>query len=371
MDDTRYMQTALELAARGIGSVEPNPAVGCVIVKDDRIIGQGFHERFGGPHAEINALADCRKNGGDPAGSTMFVTLEPCCHVGKTGPCTDAVIAAGIARVVVAVGDPFREVAGRGVDLLRRAGIAVDIGLCGRQALVLNAPFFKYARTGRPWVIAKWAQSADAFLASKAHRWISCEASRLDVHRLRCRCQAILVGVQTAIADDPLLTVRLPEGQWDRQPVRIILDSNLRIPDDRQVLDTAQAKTLLVITAGTLQRQGRRVTQLAARGVEILAVPEDNGRCDLDRLLQELGRRGVEQLLVEGGPGALTEFLGRDMVDEVRIYVAPAELAAQGTVKATSVMRSLADPDRLVYGTVLNLDCDRCIAGLLREPPGE
>ncbi len=370
MENAEYMQAALDLAAKGIGAVEPNPAVGCIIVKDNTIIGSGYHEHFGGPHAEINALADCRKNAADPAGATMFVTLEPCCHVGKTGPCTDAIIDARIARVVIAAADPFHEVAGKGIGRLREAGIAVELGLCAEQARLLNAPFYKYATTQRPWVIAKWAQSADAFLSSQTHRWISCPASRRDVHDLRRRCQAILVGVQTAVADDPLLTVRVPDLQWKRQPLRIILDSNLRITDDRKVLDTSEAKTLIVITGSTLRRHARRVAELAARGVEILAVPERKGRCDAERLLIELGRRGIEQLLVEGGPTVLTDFLRRDLVDEVRIYLAPAELSRQGVVKATVPMKQIVSrPQRLINAQIKDLDCDRCIAGLLHEPP--
>ncbi|MBE0537691.1 MAG: bifunctional diaminohydroxyphosphoribosylaminopyrimidine deaminase/5-amino-6-(5-phosphoribosylamino)uracil reductase RibD [Phycisphaerae bacterium] len=372
MDDTDYMQRALDLAAKGIGWVEPNPAVGCVIVKDGRVIGEGFHERFGGPHAEINALADCRQRGIDPAGAAMIVTLEPCCHVGKTGPCTEAVIAAGIAKVVIATGDPFHQVAGGGIERLRNAGIDVETGPGREQALVLNAPFFKYARTKRPWVIAKWAQSADAFLASRRHRWISCETSRRDVHRLRRRCQGILVGVQTAIADDPRLTVRIADVAWERQPLRIILDSTLRIPDDKRVLDTAEAATLVVITSGTLQKQSRRVAAMAGRGVEILAVAENKGRCDLNQVLEQLGRRGIQQLLVEGGPAVLTDFLRQDLVDEVRIYLAPTELASEGAVRVTETMASFVkNPEQLLHGTTSNLDCDRCIAGLIHEPPGE
>jgi diaminohydroxyphosphoribosylaminopyrimidine deaminase/5-amino-6-(5-phosphoribosylamino)uracil reductase len=369
MDDVRDMQIALELAARGIGSVEPNPAVGCVIVKGGQIIGQGYHETFGGPHAEINALADCRRRGGDPAGATMVVTLEPCCHVGKTGPCTEAVIAARAARVVIAMADPCPLVAGGGIEKLRQAGIAVEVGVCEKEARLLNAPFCRYTRTGRPWVIAKWAQSADGFMASRAHRWISCEASRADVHRLRRRCQGVLVGVQTAIEDNPQLTVREPGEIWQRQPLRIILDSNLRIPDDRKVLDTAEARTLLVITSRALARQSGRAAALARRGVEVLAGGEVGGRCDLNQLLTELGRRGIQQLLVEGGSTVLTDFIGQDLVDEVRVYRAPVRLASEGTAKVTDTMAKIvANPERLVHGTVQEVGCDRRIAGLLHEP---
>jgi diaminohydroxyphosphoribosylaminopyrimidine deaminase / 5-amino-6-(5-phosphoribosylamino)uracil reductase len=188
--EERFMQTALRLARKGVGRVEPNPAVGCVIVREGKIIGRGYHRRFGGPHAEIEALRDCAAKGRDPAGATMFVTLEPCCHHGKTGPCTEAIIAAGIGQVVAAVGDPAEYVAGKGFARLRKAGIAVEVGLCGADAARLNGPFFKFAKTGLPWVILKWAQSRDGFCARKKPdktKWISNPKSRRDAHGLRRR----------------------------------------------------------------------------------------------------------------------------------------------------------------------------------------
>ncbi len=205
--DTNHMQAALKLAQRGIGSVEPNPAVGCIIIKGNQIAGKGWHKKLGGPHAEINALEDCKMLGINPEAATMYVTLEPCCHHGRTGPCTDAIIAAGLARVVVAMPDPSEHAGGRGIEQLRNAGIDVHVGLCQDQAKLLNAPFFKFATTGRTWVIVKWAQSIDGKLsyADQAEtRWISGQRSRKDAHKLRRRVQAILVGVNTVLADDPL-----------------------------------------------------------------------------------------------------------------------------------------------------------------------
>jgi len=362
------MALALELAKQGIGWVEPNPAVGCVIVKDGEIVGRGRHEFFGGPHAEINALTDCRRNGVDPAGATMYVTLEPCCHVGKTGPCSEAVIEAGISRVVVAVGDPSRHVSGGGIEQLKRAGIEVELGLCRKQARLLNAGFFKHAETGRPWVIAKWAQSADGFMAGETARWITNDTSRRDVHQLRRRCQGILVGVDTVIADDPMLTVRIEGLDWPRQPLRIVLDGGLRIPAEMNVLNTAQAPTLVVITSATLQKQLERIRSLTAAGVEILAVGQDDeGRCDLCRLLDELGKRGIQQVLVEGGREVLTSFLRQGLVDEVRVYISPENLAARGTVRISEAMEQAGDRTLLRHVSEQDFGGDRCISGMVAE----
>ena len=224
--DEKYMQVALKLAQRGIGSVEPNPAVGAIIVKANQIIGKGWHKKFGAPHAEINALADCKTLAVSPQAATMYVTLEPCCHQGKTAPCTDAIIAAKLAKVVVATIDPSEQAAGRGIEQLRSAGIGVQTGVCETQAKLLNAPFIKFAATGRCWVVLKWAQSIDGKMAwadkTGGRRWIANEQSRKDVHKLRRCVGAILVGINTVLADNPLLTVRPSSA---RQPVRAILDS--------------------------------------------------------------------------------------------------------------------------------------------------
>jgi diaminohydroxyphosphoribosylaminopyrimidine deaminase/5-amino-6-(5-phosphoribosylamino)uracil reductase len=206
--DDKYMQVALKLAQRGVGSVEPNPAVGCVIVKAGRVVGRGWHRKFGAAHAEINALEDCRRLGVSPRGATMYVTLEPCCHYAKTPPCTDAIIDASLTKVVVAAIDPSEHANGKGIEQLRSEGIEVRTGVCETQARLLNAPFIKFAATGRCWVILKWAQSIDGKMAladqNNGRRWISGEQSRKDVHKLRRRVQAILVGINTVLADNPL-----------------------------------------------------------------------------------------------------------------------------------------------------------------------
>lgn len=361
------MQLALDLAENGIGSVEPNPAVGCVIVKSDQIIGSGHHEQFGGPHAEINALTGCKTKHNDPTDATMYVTLEPCCHTGKTPPCSQAVIAAKIAKVIIAAPDPTDHVAGGGIKQLQQAGIQVEIGPCKKQALILNAPFYKQAQTNKPWVIAKWAQSADHFLASKTNRWISNQSSRNDVHQLRRRCQAILVGVDTVIADDPELTVRIPDLDWNRQPLRIILDTNLRIPTDRIILNTFDAQTLIVTTPQTLQTQSEKINFLATRGVQILTVPKTNDTCDLTTLLDELGKRDIQQLLVEGGPKVLTSFINTGLIDELRVYISPIELTSDGAAPATDPMNNIIKSTELYNKQQRDFNSDKCITGFLNK----
>jgi diaminohydroxyphosphoribosylaminopyrimidine deaminase/5-amino-6-(5-phosphoribosylamino)uracil reductase len=237
----KFMLKALKLAEKGIGSVEPNPAVGAVVVKDDRIIGKGYHKKFGGPHAEINAIEDCKKKGNNPAGSVLYVTLEPCCHHGKTPPCSDAIIQSDISKVFIACIDPSVHANGRGVELLHDAGIEVHTGLCEEQARFLNAPFIKFAKTKTPWIIVKWAQSVDGKLAysdQSAERWISNEASRKHAHHLRRRVQAVLVGINTVLVDDPLLTPRPARG---RKPARIVLDTYLRTPLNCQLIKTIRS----------------------------------------------------------------------------------------------------------------------------------
>ncbi len=343
-----YMQRALELAAQGIGSVEPNPAVGCVIVKDGRIIGQGFHRRFGGPHAEIDALADCRNRGFDPAGSTVYVTLEPCCHTGKTGPCTQALIEAKVSSVVAAVQDPSDKVAGKGFTQLRQAGIDVIVGVCEAQARRLNAPFFKFAKTARPWVIAKWAQSIDSKLAWRhppaEGNWISGAQSRQDVHRLRHRCQAILVGVNTVITDNPRLTIRIPGQSIERPPLRVVLDTHLRTPLDCHLATTTEAPTLITTSENAIQNNHNKAAAFRNAGVEVLALGKSNQHPDLPHLLTELGKRGIQQLLVEGGPTVLSSFLRMNLADELCVYIAPLLLGQDGIADMTSVLNLSAIP---------------------------
>jgi diaminohydroxyphosphoribosylaminopyrimidine deaminase / 5-amino-6-(5-phosphoribosylamino)uracil reductase len=328
--DKDYMLMALRLAKRGLGNVEPNPAVGAVIVKNGKIIGRGWHKKFGGPHAEINALADCKKQGANPKGATIFVTLEPCCHFGKTGPCTDALIAAKFKKVVVATVDPSKHANSKGIRQLRRAGIRVDVGLYEGGARILNAPFMKFAATGKTWVTLKWAQSIDGKLAwakpDSKHRWISCEESRKDAHNLRRQAGAILVGINTVLKDDPLLTPRPARG---KKPLRIVLDNHLRIPLNCKLLKTSPDVPVLIVTlAASLRTKAKKAKQIVSRGAEILACPASGS--NLKFLLNHLAKRGVQHLLVEGGPTVIGSFLKAKLADEVVIYVAPRILGDKG-----------------------------------------
>jgi diaminohydroxyphosphoribosylaminopyrimidine deaminase / 5-amino-6-(5-phosphoribosylamino)uracil reductase len=339
--DEKYMRMALELAARGQGNVEPNPAVGAVIVKNGKIIGRGWHKKFGGPHAEINALADCKKQRANPKGATMYVTLEPCCHYGKTGPCTDALIAAKLKKVVVATIDPSKHANGNGIKQLRKAGIKVEIGLCETEARLLNAPFMKFAATGKAWVTLKWAQSIDGKLAwskpDSKHRWISCEESRKDAHYLRSRTGAILVGINTVLKDDPLLTPRPDSG---KKLLRIVLDNHLRIPLDCKLLKTAKDVPLLIVTQiAALRTKAKKAKQIIGRGAEILACPVSGS--NLKFLLNHLAKRGIQRLLVEGGPTVIGSFLKAKLADEVVIYISPKILDAEGSADISKAANNL------------------------------
>ena len=308
-----------------MGQVEPNPAVGAVIVKNGRIIGKGWHRKFGGPHAEINALANCKKRGNNPKGATMFVTLEPCCHYGKTGPCTDTIIAAKLKKVVVATIDPSKHANGKGIRQLRKAGIKVDVGLCKNEAMVLNAPFLKFAKTGKTWVTLKWAQSIDGKLAWTKSKWISCEESRQDAHNLRTRVGAILVGINTVLKDDPLLTPRPDTG---KKPIRIVLDNHLRIPlNCRLLATTVDAPVLIVTREKTLRTKAKKVKQITSRGAELISCPQ---KSNLQFLLGKLSKHGIGHLLVEGGPTVIGSFLKENLADEIVVYIAPMVLGKEG-----------------------------------------
>lgn len=361
-----YMRRALELAAMGLGEVEPNPAVGCVIVKDGKVIGEGWHRRFGGPHAEVEAIADCRAKGNDPVGATLYVTLEPCCHTGKTGPCSKAVISAKVKQVVIASKDPTKAASG-GIKELEAAGITVEVGVCSDEAERLNAPFYKHARTGMPWVILKWAQSIDCKLAWKnppaEGLWISNELSRQDVHRLRKKTQAILTGISTVLADNPKLTIRIDGHAVERPPLRVVLDSHLKLPWDCRLITVPEAPTLLVTTRHTAQVEFQQVEKFNNAGVEVLAVGEIDHRCDLAETLAALGKRGVQQALVESGPTLLSEFLRLNLADEVRIYIAPLLLGSNGQADMAEQLHAQPSLFRLKHVQLYTFGTDVCISG--------
>jgi diaminohydroxyphosphoribosylaminopyrimidine deaminase/5-amino-6-(5-phosphoribosylamino)uracil reductase len=311
------MRRALELAALGQGSVEPNPMVGCVIVRGAEIIGEGWHRRFGHAHAEVEAL---KLAGSRAAGSTMLVTLEPCCHQGKTPPCTQAIIDSALARVVVAQRDPFPEVDGGGLARLRAAGIDVEVGLLEAEARRLNAPYLTLLEKGRPWVIAKWAMTLDGKSAARtgSSRWISGDESRAVVHQLRGRVDAILVGRLTAEIDDPRLTARPP---GPRTAVRIVVDTRGSLRSQSQLVRTAREVPLMVAVGPEAAPADRR--RLTEAGCEVFACNADTPAGRLVQLIEELGRRRLTNLLLEGGGQLTGTFLDARLVDEVHAFIAP------------------------------------------------
>lgn len=304
------MRRALELAARGEGLVEPNPMVGCVVLRDGRVVGEGWHERFGAPHAEVNAL---RAAGAAARGGTLVVTLEPCRHTGKTPPCVDAVRAAGVRRVVAAARDPFPAVDGGGLRELAAAGVECVVGVLEDEARRLLAPYLKLVTTGRPWVIAKWAMTLDGKIATAAgdSQWISGEASRARVHALRGRVDAVVVGAGTLVADDPLLTAR-PAGP--RTPLRVVVAGDRPLPLDRALWSTLEDGPVLVAVGEGYPPSAAQ--ELREVGVEVLtATPAE--------LLEELGRRRLTNLLFEGGAKLLARMFEARLVDEVWAFIAP------------------------------------------------
>ncbi|HUL46148.1 MAG TPA: bifunctional diaminohydroxyphosphoribosylaminopyrimidine deaminase/5-amino-6-(5-phosphoribosylamino)uracil reductase RibD [Steroidobacteraceae bacterium] len=322
--DRTAMQRALELAARGLATTHPNPRVGCVIARNGRIVAEGWHARAGESHAEVAALAAA---GGRAAGATAYVTLEPCSHHGRTPPCVDALIAARVARVVYAVGDPNPQVKGQGAERLKAAGVAVEAGLLAPEAEELNAGFMKRMRSGRPWVRVKLAASLDGrtALANGASRWISSEAARADVQRWRARSSAILTGTGTVLADDPRLDVRLPEetGGERRQPLRVVLDSSLRTPPQARLFTVPGEVLIVTAVPADDPRWEPRCAALAARGARIETLPAVAGRVPLPSVLDRLGELETNELQVEAGPTLAGELLRQGLADELLLYVAP------------------------------------------------
>jgi diaminohydroxyphosphoribosylaminopyrimidine deaminase / 5-amino-6-(5-phosphoribosylamino)uracil reductase len=325
-DDARFMALALSLGRRGLGRTWPNPAVGAVIVKDGLIVGRGWTQPGGRPHAEVEAL---RRAGAAARGATLYVTLEPCSHHGKSPPCADAIIAAGVRRVVSALEDPNPKVAGAGHARLRSAGIAVDVGIGAAQARHDHAGHIRRMHDGRPHVMLKLAISADGKAGAAGRRPLAITGERVHdrVHLLRAQSDAIMIGIGTALADDPTLTCRLP-GMAGYSPVRVVLDSALRLPLSSRLVRTAREVPVWVVT-GT---QGSRVVQeaLEAEGVEILRAPGEGGCLDLSAVLRLLAERGMTRLMVEGGPTLAAAFLAADLVDEAVLFQSPKVVGADG-----------------------------------------
>jgi diaminohydroxyphosphoribosylaminopyrimidine deaminase/5-amino-6-(5-phosphoribosylamino)uracil reductase len=326
--DRRFMQLALALGRRGQGRTWPNPAVGAVVVRDGVIVGRGWTQAGGRPHAEVVALAQA---GEAARGATLYVTLEPCSHVGKSPPCADAVIAAGITRVVSAIEDPNPEVAGQGHARLRAAGIAVDIGLGAAEAAHDHAGHFSRIRNKRPHVILKLAASADDKIGAAGRKplAISGETAQARVHLLRAQCDAILVGIGTVLSDDPLLTCRLP-GMEARSPVRVVLDRSLRIPGASRLVHSARETPLWVMTSDV--SEAAAATKLGAAGAQVIRVDTTATPpgLDLSAVLRALAEKGITRLLVEGGARVASSFVAADLVDEVWLLRAPVSVGADG-----------------------------------------
>ena len=324
--DQRFMELALALGRRGLGRTHPNPAVGAVVVKDSVIVGRGWTQPGGRPHAEPVALAQA---GSAARGATLYVTLEPCSHVGKSPPCTDAVIAAGITRVVSAIEDPNPEVAGQGHAKLRDAGIAVDVGLCAAEAAYAHAGHFRRVRERRPHVILKLAVSTDDKIASVGHQpvAISGELAKARMHLLRAQCDAILVGIGTVLSDDPLLTCRLP-GMEARSPVRVVLDRALRMPGTSRLIHSARNTALWVVTSNLAEAPA--AAMLGANGAQVIRVASTPTGLDLPAVLHALSERGITRLLVEGGARVASSFVAAGLVDEFWLLRGREAIGADG-----------------------------------------
>ena len=329
MQDEVFMRQAIAAARLGQGRVEPNPMVGAVIVRDGQVLATGHHARFGGLHAEAEALRDCREKGIDPAGATIYVTLEPCSHFGKQPPCAQAVIDAGIVRVVVGIPDPFEPVAGKGIPMLQAAGIEVAVGVCKEEAQQLAEPYTKRGRTGLPWVIAKWAQTLDGKTAAHTgdSQWISNEHSRQRVHEVRARVDAILVGVGTARKDNPTLTAR--DVEVKRTARRVVIDPNLTLPNPCNLLSTLDCAPLTIAVDQRLfDESPDRLKQFAELGVELLGLPTIDGtpdkQLDLRPLLEHLSQtHNAMNVLAEGGAHLTGQLIKQGLADQLLAFIAP------------------------------------------------
>ncbi len=316
MNDYTYMQLALKLAEKGMGKTAPNPMVGAVIVKDNQVIGQGYHKQYGALHAERDAFASLTQAA---EGATLYVTLEPCCHYGKTPPCTDAIIDHNIKRVVVATLDPNPLVAGKGIQILKEHGIDVTVGILEQEALHLNHVFFHYITTNLPYLVMKYAMSADGKIATHtgASKWITSKEARKHVHQLRHQYKAIMVGINTVLSDDPLLTCRILDGC---NPIRIVCDTNCRIPLQSRILQTAN-KVPTYIAYHSITKDKKKAIEKS--GARLLEIPLQDKHLNLTILIKKLGELGIDSILVEGG-GCLNEsLLKTGLVNALKVYLAP------------------------------------------------
>jgi diaminohydroxyphosphoribosylaminopyrimidine deaminase/5-amino-6-(5-phosphoribosylamino)uracil reductase len=362
--DRRHLNRAIELAERGRGKVSPNPLVGAVIAVDGETVAEGAHNAFGGPHAEVEAITAA--GDADLDAATLYVSLEPCCHDGKTPPCTDAIRAAGIGRVVIASDDPSEHASGRGLGILRDDGIEVVVadGELAERARLLNQPFRKHARTGRPWVLFKSAMTLDGKVATASgdSKWISCEESRALAHHWRAESDAVVVGIGTALADDPMLTARIssPGPPVHRQPRRVVFDSEARLPINSKLVSDARNVPLTVVVSRAAPRTATDGFQ--AHGAEVIVATGENEQARVASALDQLGADGVSSILLEGGPHLAGAFMDAGEVDEIRLFLAPLVLggrAARDPLEGEGV-ETVAAAVR-----ALTLECQRIGADLL------
>jgi diaminohydroxyphosphoribosylaminopyrimidine deaminase / 5-amino-6-(5-phosphoribosylamino)uracil reductase len=364
--DARHLKRTIDLAAEARGRTSPNPLVGAVVVKRGRVLGEGYHAAAGEPHAERIALSACQE---DPAGATMYVSLEPCCHEGRTPPCTDAILEAGIVRVVAASDDPTPKASGRGLGILRDEGLEVELidSELSRSARLLNQPFRKHAVTGRPFVTLKMAMTLDGKVATRKgdSRWISGEASRARVHRWRAESDAVAVGIGTALADDPLLTARIEAVP--RQPRRVVFDSEARLPLDGKLVASSGEAPLIVVASRAASRTA--VQSLEAAGAEVIVASGANEAARVSSALDELGEREVQSLLLEGGPHLAGAFVEAGEVDELAVFVAP--VLAGGREARTGVegegVEQIAEAVRALSTQVEELEGDVLISARMKE----
>jgi diaminohydroxyphosphoribosylaminopyrimidine deaminase/5-amino-6-(5-phosphoribosylamino)uracil reductase len=364
--DVRHLERAIELAGRARGQTSPNPMVGAVVVKEDRVIGEGVTQPPGESHAEVIALEAAA---GETAGATLYISLEPCCHHGRTPPCTEAIVAAGIARVVIASDDPTPKAAGRGPGILRDEGVRVDFvdGHVAEAARMLNQPFRKHARTGRPLVIFKSAMTLDGKVATHTgdSQWISGEASRARAHRWRAESDAVAVGIGTALVDDPRLTARV-EGVA-RQPRRVVFDSEARLPLDSRLVKGTSELPLIVVTS---RAAGRTAVQgLEAAGVDVIVATGENEAARVEHALDELGAREIQSLLLEGGPHLAGAFVEAGEIDEARIFIGPLLLGgakARTAVEGIGV-EAIASASRALHMETERIEDDVLIVARLKE----
>jgi diaminohydroxyphosphoribosylaminopyrimidine deaminase/5-amino-6-(5-phosphoribosylamino)uracil reductase len=360
--DRLHLARAIELAERGRGRVSPNPVVGALIVRDGEVIGEGWHGSHGGPHAEVEAIAAVGPD--EPlGGATLYVSLEPCCHTGKTPPCTDAILAAGIGRVVVASDDPTEKASGRGLGILRDEGVEVVVadGELAARARLLNQAFRKHARTGRPWVLFKSAMTLDGKVATRDgdSKWISTTRSRYLAHEWRAHCDAVAVGIGTALADDPQLTARI-EGDWIRQPRRVVFDSLARLPLDSKLVRDAAEIPLTVVVSRAAPRAA--IDSLETHGADVIVATGENEPARVRSALAQLGAAGVTSILLEGGPHLAGAFFDAGEIDELRLFLAPIVLGgrtARDPLEGEGV-ETIAEALR-----ALTLECERVADDLL------